>query len=86
MNTPAIPTNKRHDALRNAILNRIKLEVHQIIEEEAENAGKAAAANVSHRIRRLTGQIAATVASEFNIERWGTDLRITVKLPEPPQK
>ena len=64
--------------LHKAIDSSIRTEISKIIDDEAAKAAK----RVEERVRGLTGQIAAKVVSHFSIERFGPDIRITVKLPE----
>lgn len=60
------------------IAKAIEAEVRRIVEAEA----KKAALEVENRVRAMIGQIAAKMVSELNFERFGQDLRITVRFPD----
>lgn len=65
--------------IEQAIKKAIELECAVIVDEEA----KSAAERVSTRIRRLTGEIAASVLSRYTMEMRGTnELVIRVELPD----
>lgn len=49
-------------------------EVKRITDEEA----KAAGVRVEKRVRERTAEIAATVLTRMNMQRFGTELRISV--------
>jgi hypothetical protein len=66
------------DQFHQAILRAVKTETDRIVDEEA----KAAATRVEERVRAAVGGIATRVATNVNFERFGPDIRITVRLPD----
>lgn len=60
------------------ISNALKSQIERIVEEEAKEAAK----RVEDRVRGSTGDIAARVLNHFSMEKYGSDIRITVHFPE----
>lgn len=65
-------------SLQAAVAKAIEEETRRIIEQEA----KKAAIEVEMRVRGMIGQIATKLTSHISFERFGQDLRITVRLPD----
>lgn len=64
--------------LRGAVQRRLE----EIIEEEA----KAAQERVTRRCKEVLPQILCTVNDRFSMERFGTDLRITIRMEDNQSK
>lgn len=73
MNEPVERTVEK--AIQYELGNQIK----HIIDEEAKAAGK----RVEERVRMMAGEIATKISQHVQFERFGPDLRITVRIPEP---
>lgn len=67
------------DFIEQAILREIERRTREIIEEEATRACDAALKIIKHRLYSEVDHIALKLLSEYNIERNGPDLRITVR-------
>jgi hypothetical protein len=65
--------------IEKAIQAELDNEVKHIIDDEAKAAGR----RVEERVRMLAGEIATKITQHVQFERFGPDLRITVKIPEP---
>ncbi len=73
MNAPYRP-----DKMQAAIAEAMRLQIEAVVEEEA----KAAAKRVEERVRGMTGQIAAKVASMVDYQEMQNRIIITVRFPE----
>lgn len=71
-------SNYQPDLLQKIILAGIEQHAKEIMNEEI----KTAQANIERRVREKTAEIAVGVLKEMTFERFGHDIRITVKFPQ----
>ncbi len=64
--------------IEEAIKETMRQQTVKIVEEEAEAASK----RVVERVRAMAGQIATRVVSECSFQRMGSELVMTVKIPQ----
>jgi hypothetical protein len=66
------------DKVRHALHQILSEEITKIIEEESQKAEK----ETGRRIRAKVGEISTRIASCYQVERLGDDLRITVRIQD----
>jgi flagellar motility protein MotE (MotC chaperone) len=74
----AIPLLSPIDSMQRAVLDALEKETKRIVEEEAQ----AAAARVVERVKGMTGEIAAKLASYVDYRQMQEGLVITVRFPD----
>jgi hypothetical protein len=60
----------------------LRAELERLVAEAVDEAVETAKSTVESNLRKHTAKLVLRCFSEFNMERYGSDLRISVRLPD----